>query len=137
MEINNRIIEAEDALKKIERQAEYSCHNIEKYFDRIHDKLFTYQLFILTGYVSLVILPQINISLLWILIPFSCITRLIWIDYDMMKFHRQFSKIMELSSEQRGQISKTANKATCKSLEVIIESLISTILFIVLLWSIS
>ena len=46
MEKEDEIIaEAEKTLKrvgKIEEKAEHSLHNIEKYFDRINDKLFSY-----------------------------------------------------------------------------------------------
>lgn len=130
MEKDDEIItEAEKTLKrveKIEEKAEHSLHNIEKYFDRINDKLFSYQLFILAGYISLVVIPNIHIHPLWLLIPFICVVRLILVDYKMMEYHREFSKIMDLSSEQRNHISEKSNKATLQSLEVILESLIST-----------
>jgi hypothetical protein len=130
MEKDDEIItEAEKTLKrveKIEEKAEHSLHNIEKYFDRINDKLFSYQLFILAGYISLVVIPNIHIHPLWLLIPFFCIISLICVDYNMMEYHRKFSKIMEMSAEQRNQISEKSNKATFQSLVVMFESAIST-----------
>jgi hypothetical protein len=140
MEKDDEIIaEAEKTLRKMEKleeKAEHSLHNIEKYFDRINDKLFSYQLFLLAGYISLVVLPKISIHPLWLLIPFICVIRLILVDYKMMEYHRAFSKIMDLSAEQRKQIAEKSNKATLQSLEVILESLISTVVFIVLLFKV-
>lgn len=138
MEKDDEIIaEAEKTLKKMEKleeKAEQSCLNIEKYFDRINDKLFSYQLFILAGYISLMVIPDFRICSLWLLIPFSCIIRLIFIDYNMMEYHRSFSNIMKLTAEQRKQIPEKSNKATLQSLEVILESVISTGFFLWLLF---
>lgn len=119
-----------DRFKKIEDDA---IPNITKYFDRIHDKLFAYQLFFLAAYISLVAIPTISLSPWWLLIPIGCIARLIWIDYKMMEYNRTLSNITKISTEKREKITKTIQNINTFSLEVIFESVILTVFFMIFL----
>lgn len=100
--------------------------DIIKYFDRIHDKLFAYQLFFLAGYISLVAIDKTSISPWWLLIPIGCIVRLIWIDYKMMNRSRTLAKITKISKAERDKLDIDIKAINTSSLEVILESIIMT-----------
>lgn len=51
------IKESEESIQRMEKVPGKANDEIVKYFDRIHDKLFAYQLFFLAGYISLVAIP--------------------------------------------------------------------------------
>ncbi|MCM1531531.1 MAG: hypothetical protein NC048_02290 [Bacteroides sp.] len=119
--------------KRIERKEEHYGNEIWKYFDRINDKLFSCQLFFLTGYVTLVAVPRFSLCPFWLAIPIACLIRLMSIDYHMMKFSRKLSKFSELTTDEIDKLAEHSSKATSLSLEVILETVIVMILFIIFL----
>ena len=131
--IDDIVKECEESFKRFDRIEEIAKGEIVKYFDRIHDKLFAYQLFFLAGYISLVAIPTINISIWWLLIPTLCVGRLICIDWMLMEQNRKLSNIYNLNKSQIEELLKDQNNTTLASLEVILESIITTIGFVVAL----
>ena len=129
-EVDEMLRDCEDIFKRIDNEAERAKGEIVKYFDRIHDKLFAYQLFFLAGYISLIAIPSIRISVWWLLIPVFCVGRLIYIDWKMMEQNRQRANIKNLNLVQIEELNKEQNSITLNSLEVILESIITTIGFI-------
>ena len=129
-EVDEMLRDCEDIFKRIDNEAERANGEIVKYFDRIHDKLFAYQLFFLAGYISLIAIPSIRISVWWLLIPVFCVGRLIYIDWKMMEQNRQWANIKTLNLVQIEELNKEQNSITLNSLEVILESIITTIGFI-------
>ncbi len=129
-EVDEILRDCEDIFKRFDNEAERAKGEIVKYFDRIHDKLFAYQLFFLAGYISLIAIPSIRISVWWLLIPVFCVGRLIYIDWKMMEQNRQRANIKNLNLVQIEELNKERNSITLNSLEVILESIITTIGFI-------
>ena len=129
-EVDEMLKDCEDIFKHFDNEAERAKGEIVKYFDRIHDKLFAYQLFFLAGYISLIAIPSIRISVWWLLIPVFCIGRLIYIDWKMMEQNRQLANIKNLNLVQIEELNKEQNSINLNSLEVILESIITTIGFI-------
>lgn len=119
--------------KRIERNEEHYAREIWKYFDRINDKLFSCQLFFLTGYVALVAVPRFSLCPFWLVIPIVCLIRLVFIDYHLMEFSRKLSKLSELTSYEIDKLAEHSSKATLLSLEVILETVIVIILFVLFL----
>lgn len=132
-DVNNIVRECEEIFKKMDKIEEIAKGEVVKYFDRIHDKLFAYQLFFLAGYISLIAIPSINISIWWLLIPTLCVGRLICIDWMLMEQNRKLSNISNLNKTQIDELVKEQTNTTLASLEVILESIITTIGFAVAL----
>ena len=80
--------ESGEVMRKLDKEEEKAKDEVVKYFDRIHDKLFAYQLFFLAGYISLIAIPSICVSVWWLVIPVFCVIRLIYIDWRMMEQNR-------------------------------------------------
>lgn len=129
-DIEQTIKEFEESFARMKSAEEDAKKEVVKYFDRIHDKLFAYQLFILAGYISLVAIPSIQISPWWLIIPFICVFRLIYIDWRMMEINRKFSNVTNMSSHEIGQQTKIQQNINLNSLEVILETIIVTIGFL-------
>lgn len=129
-EVDEMLKESEEIFKHFDNEAERAKGEIVKYFDRIHDKLFAYQLFFLAGYISLIAIPSISIPAWWILVPVFCVIRLIHIDWAMMEQNRKISNIMNLNNTGIDDLNKKQRTINIYSLEVILESILSTMCFI-------
>ncbi len=130
VDIEQTIKEFEETFTRMKSVEEDAKKEVVKYFDRIHDKLFAYQLFILAGYISLVAIPSIRISPWWLIIPFICVFRLIYIDWRMMEINRKFSNVTNMSSHEIDQLTNIQQNINLNSLEVILETIIVTIGFL-------
>lgn len=128
--IEDKIKESEKIFERFDKIEEKAKDEVVKYFDRIHDKLFAYQLFFLAGYISLVAIPSISISAWWLVIPLFCVVRLICIDLKMMRLNRKLADINSLNIDQIKKIEEKQNSININSLEVILESVATTIGFI-------
>ena len=129
-DVDETLKECEDIFKRFDNVEERAKGEIVKYFDRIHDKLFAYQLFFLAGYISLIAIPSIRISVWWLLIPVLCVGRLVYIDWRMMEQNRKLTDIKNLNLVQIEELNREQNSITLNSLEVILESIVTTIGFI-------
>ena len=129
-ELDKIMEDVDETMNWFKRREEQALQDILKYFDRIHDKLFAYQLFFLAGYISLVAIPAISISAWWLLVPILCIARLIYIDYRMMQHNKKMSNITKLSKEEREKLENSISEINRFSLEVILQSILLTGLFL-------
>ena len=127
------IEENEERIQRMDKVEEKAKDEIVKYFDRIHDKLFAYQLFFLAGYISLVAIPSIDVSPWLLIIPIFCVARLIHLDWRMMEHNRVLSDVKNQSKRQLGQLNEKQKWTNMQSLAVILESLVSTAIFIFVL----
>ena len=127
------IKESDEFMKRMDKVEEKANDEIVKYFDRIHDKLFAYQLFFLAGYISLVAIPSIDVSPWLLIIPISCVARLIHLDWRMMERSRILSDVKNQSKRQMDQLDEKLMRINRQSLEIILESLVTTIIFIFVL----
>ena len=131
--IEELIKESDEFMQKMDKVEEKTKDEIVKYFDRIHDKLFAYQLFFLAGYISLVAIPSIDVSPWLLIIPISCVARLIHLDWRMMERNRILSDVKNQSKRQMDQLDEKQMRINRQSLEIILESLVTTIIFIFVL----
>ena len=131
--IEELIKESDDIMLRMDKIEEKAKDEIVKYFDRIHDKLFAYQLFFLAGYISLVAIPSIDVSPWLLIIPIFCVARLIHLDWRMMEHNRILSDVKNQSKRQLDQLNEKQMWTNMQSLEVILESLVTTAIFIFVL----
>ena len=128
------IKESEESIQRMEKVPGKANDEIVKYFDRIHDKLFAYQLFFLAGYISLVAIPSINASPWLLIIPIACVWRLIYLDWKTMEQNRRLSDLGNQNKLQMDLLKENQKKINQQSLEVILESVITTVIFICVLF---
>ena len=131
--IEELIKESDEIMLRMDKVEEKAKDEIVKYFDRIHDKLFAYQLFFLAGYISLVAIPSIDVSPWLLIIPIFCVARLIHLDWRMMENNRILSDIKNQSKRQLDKLNEKQMWTNMQSLEVILESLLTTVIFIFVL----
>jgi len=112
----------EDAIKS-------GKQDITKYFDRIHDNLFTFNNMLIAGYFALIQL-KVDISKFVILIPIVNLAIFIFIDYLMMEYSRANANIGETLVDKIPEIGKKSERATQLSFITIVTTLIVTIVFI-------
>lgn len=86
--------ELDEMNERFKKREEEGLKNLLKYFDRIHDKLFTFNNILIAGYFALSKLEK-SISLLTILIPIANLVFLIFIEYRMMEKSRFEAYITE------------------------------------------
>ncbi len=129
-DVKEMIEECEDIFMRMKLAEKEANQQIVKYFDRIHDKLFAYQLFFLAGYISLIAIPSIQISPWWLIVPFSCIFRLLYIDWRMMEINRKASDITNMPSAEIKRLYKKQQSINLNSLEVILETIVVTVVFL-------
>ena len=131
--VESLIKESDEIVQRMDKVEEKAKDEIVKYFDRIHDKLFAYQLFFLAGYISLVAIPSIDVSPWLLIIPIFCVARLIHLDWRMMEHNRILSDVKNQSKRQLDQLNEKQMWTNMQSLEVILESLVTTAIFIIVL----
>ena len=131
--VESLIKESDEIMQRMDKVEEKAKDEIVKYFDRIHDKLFAYQLFFLAGYISLVAIPSIDVSPWLLIIPIFCVARLIHLDWRMMEHNRILSDVKNQSKRQLDQLNQKQMWTNMQSLEVILESLVTTAIFIFVL----
>lgn len=108
---------------------------ITKYFDRIHDKVFTLNNIYIAGYLVLTALKSGTSK--WIaLVPLLNFCFLIYIDWRMMEASRMQSNWMSLTDKERKQAGAILDSTNILSLLTIISTFVVTvILFAVFYWS--
>ena len=127
------IKESEEIMQRMDKVEEKAKDEVVKYFDRIHDKLFAYQLFFLAGYISLVAIPSIHVSPWLLIIPVFCVARLIHLDWRMMEHNRVLADLKSQNKHKLDKLNEKQMWTNMQSLEVILESIVTTIIFIFVL----
>lgn len=110
--------EIDKSFKRIEREG---IQNILKYFDRIHDKLFTFNNILIASYFALSQFFE-SFSVYGIIIPILNLGLLIVIEYRMMEKSRFESEITKKNREQIDENGLSINKTTRYSLYTIIST---------------
>jgi len=108
---------------------EEGVKNILRYFDRIHDKLFTFNNILIAGYFALSKLVD-TISTLNILIPIINLGFLIFIEYRMMNKSRFEADVRKKSKQQLENHGLSINKTNLYSLSTIISTVLVTLYFL-------
>lgn len=131
--VETLIKESEEIMQRMDVVEEMAKDEVVKYFDRIHDKLFAYQLFFLAGYISLVAIPSIHVSPWLLIIPVFCVARLIHLDWRMMEHNRVLADLKNQNKQKLDKLNENQMWTNMQSLEVILESMVTTIIFIFVL----
>ena len=118
------LLEIDQRLKRIEEEG---LKNSLKHFDRIHDKLFTFNNILIAGYFALSKLEN-KISISTILIPIANLIILLFIEYSMMGKSRFESEITKRPVTQISTWGKSIERTNLYSLISIISTSIVTII---------
>jgi len=112
---------------------EEGLKNILKYFDRIHDKLFSVNTVYIAGFIALIKISD-KVYPLFILVPILNMLYLIWIEYRMLQKSRFESMVTQKTQNEINQWGKDIQKTNLLSLISIILTLIVAIIFVYLLF---
>ena len=119
---------------EFDKTEEQGKQNILKYFDRIHDKLFTFNNIMIVGFFALSKI-ETGVNIRYILIPISNLIILIFIDWWMMELSRTESYIKEIPINQLNKkLYSKYGVVTWLSFVSIITTTIVTAVFIYLLF---
>jgi len=131
----------EDEMARIDKELQESLDNarrteydgvrdVLKYFDRIHDKLFSFNNILIAGYFALTQLSE-SVSYYLILVPIVNLAFLLFIEYRMMeksRFEASYGEKTEDDIKKHGiMISRTTNY----SFSTIVSTVIVIIIFVV------
>lgn len=121
--------------ENIEYASENGKKNILKYFDRIHDKLFTFNNIMIGGFFALSKINEV-ISIVNILFPVCNLIILIFIEYRMMELSRAESYIKETPIDEiESKLFSRYGTVTLLSLLAIITTFVVTFIFLYfLIW---
>jgi hypothetical protein len=121
--------ENEEIYQRMRKTEEEGLKNILKYFDRIHDKLFTFNNILIAGFFALSKIDN-SISVKTIFIPIANLMVIIYVEYRMMEKSRYESEIMQKQMEEFEKHGKNINKTNIYSLLTIVTTFIVTTFFL-------
>ncbi|MBK9330476.1 MAG: hypothetical protein IPM95_14515 [Sphingobacteriales bacterium] len=124
--INKEIDQIDQKLSQIEEEG---IKNTLKHFDRIHDKLFTFNNILIAGYFALFKVYN-TISIFSILIPVFNLILLIFIEYRMMERSRFEARITDKKFSEMYKHGRLTQNTNLYSLLSILTTTIVTIIFI-------
>lgn len=128
-EIDETFKEIEKTMASIEKKAYDGTRDILKYFDRIHDKLFTFNNIMIVGFFTLSKLKE-NVPVELIFIPFINLVILIYIEYKMMQKSRFETNILETNFDEIPKLGVMISKTNYYSLLSIFSTSVVAIFFL-------
>jgi hypothetical protein len=121
--------ELEEMEQRHNKMEEEALKNMLKHFDRIHDKLFTFNNILIAGYFTLSKIKN-EISVATILIPIANLIILLFIEYRMMEKNRFESHITKKLPSEIDKWGKGISRTNLYSLLAITSTGIVTIIFL-------
>ena len=113
--------ELRDMKLKLERVEDAGIGDTQKYFDRIHDKLFSLNSLLIAGYFALVAFRKMPG---WsIIIPMLNFALLLYVDYRMLKRARVQATITELKKAELDEYGKMMDGINLCSLVAIFSTI--------------
>lgn len=131
-DVFKEVDEITNNFKEWEKQGQ---RDILRYYDRIHDKLFSFNNMLIAGYFVIIAIPNSTMNPWWMILPIINMLLLVFVDYEMMEKSRFESDIMNKSKKEIYQHRKKISKTTLRSLFTIILTLLVTIVFIIQLFN--
>lgn len=128
---DEEMAEIDASIKKTEEEGK---KNIVKYFDRIHDKLFTFNNIIIAGHFALSKVVD-SISSYNILVPIGNMIVLVFIEYRMMEKSRFEADVSNRTFSEIKKQGKNITNTNLFSLLAIVSTSIVTVHFLVKLFS--
>lgn len=129
--IREELEEADEIIKNFKEQEKQGQRDILRYYDRIHDKLFSFNNMLIAGYFVIIAMPNSTMNPWWMILPIINMLHLVFVDYEMMEKSRFDSNIMNKSEKEIYQYGKKISKTTLRSLFTIISTLTTTIIFLI------
>lgn len=130
-ELDDIFKDIDEITKNFKEQEKQGQRDILRYYDRIHDKLFSFNNMLIAGYFVIIAMPNSTMSPWWMILPIINMLHLVFVDYEMMEKSRFDSNIMNKSEKEIYQYGKRISKTTLRSLFTIISTLITTIIFLI------
>lgn len=130
-ELDNIFKDIDEITKNFKEQEKQGQRDLLRYYDRIHDKLFSFNNMLIAGYFVIIAMPNSTMSPWWMILPIINMLHLVFVDYEMMEKSRFDSNIMNKSEKEIYQYGKRISKTTLRSLFTIISTLITTIIFLI------
>lgn len=121
-EIEESLKEADEMINNFKEQEKQGLRDILRYYDRIHDKLFSFNNMLIAGYFVIIAMPNSQTNPWWILLPIFNMLNLVFVDYEMMEKSRFESAIMSKSQKEIQNHGKRISKTTWRSLFTIIST---------------
>ena len=87
-EIEQSMKETDEITQNLKEQEKQGSRDILRYYDRIHDKLFSFNNMLIAGYFVIIAMPNSQTSPWWILLPIFNMLNLVFVDYEMMQKSR-------------------------------------------------
>ncbi|MCT3817844.1 hypothetical protein HZQ56_18050 [Elizabethkingia anophelis] len=110
-EIDKIFNSIENTKASLEKKSYDGTRDVLKYFDRIHDKLFTFNNIMIAGFFAIAKIKD-NVPMALILVPIINLIVIIFIEYKMMEKSRMEANILEdnFNIDKHGKaISNTNN----------------------------
>ena len=126
-EIEDTFAEIDKTIVSLEKKAYDGTRDTLKYFDRIHDKLFTFNNIMIAGFLAIAKLKE-NVPMELILVPIANLIIIIYIEYKMMEKSRMESNILENFSINK--YGSNVIKTNLYSLIMIFTTSVVTIFFL-------
>lgn len=123
--------EAEEIEKRMTEREAQGLSDIYKYFDRINDKLSSFNNMLVAGYFALATFSQ-DVSKWILIIPLLNMLILIYLDYRMMEQGRFLSQIKSQPMSEIDKYGRRQNQVTLWSLFTIITTFIVTVILLVI-----
>lgn len=123
--------ELKDQEQRMKAIEEAAVKDVAKYFDRINDKLFSYNNMLIAGYFALVALSKLHY--LYLLIPVVNLGTLIAVDWYMMEYKRIESTADSNTTAKNRMAGKKSNRATLLTLFTMLTTAVVTYFFITFL----
>lgn len=123
--------EVEEIEKRMTEREAQGLSDIYKYFDRINDKLSSFNNMLVAGYFALATFSP-NVSKWVLVIPLINMLILIYLDYRMMEQGRILSQIKSQPRSEIDKYGRRQNQVTLWSLFTIVTTLIVTIVLLVI-----
>lgn len=128
-DIDNVTSEVDRTFENFKRTEHEGVRDILKYFDRIHDKLFTFNNILIAGYFALSRFFD-AFSIYMIIVPLVNLGLLLFIEYRMMEKSRFESEITKKTPTEIEKHGLSINKTTRYSLYSILSTTIVVLIFI-------
>jgi len=124
--ISEEMSEIWDRIRKTEEEG---LKNILKHFDRIHDKLFSFNNILIAGYFAVSKLEN-KLAIEYILIPIANLVFLIYIEYRMLEKSRLESKITKVEQSDRDRLGDMISNTNLFSFLSILTTFIVAVFFL-------
>lgn len=126
-EIADTFTEIDKTIASLEKKSYDGTRDTLKYFDRIHDKLFTFNNIMIAGFLAIAKLKE-NVPIELILIPIANLIIIIYLEYKMMEKSRMESNILDNFSLDK--YGSNVTKTNFYSLIMIFTTSVVTISFL-------